>query len=56
LKLGNLAEANLLAEKVLEVDINNVNAMYSKAESLYYNCEFEQALVTYYRGSVSMKN
>ena len=55
LKLGNLAAANALAEKVLEIDTNNVDAIYSKAESLYYNCEFERALLTYYRGSVSIK-
>ena len=54
LKLGNLAAANALAEKVLEIDTNNVDAIYSKAESLYYNCEFERALLTYHRGSVSI--
>ena len=55
LKLGNLAAANALAEKVLEIDTNNVDAIYSKAESLYYNCEFERALLTYHRGSVSIR-
>ena len=55
LRLGNLAAANALAEKVLEIDTNNVDAIYSKAESLYYNCEFERALLTYHRGSVSIR-
>ena len=55
LKLGNLNEANDLAEEVLEFDDTNVRAIYAKAEALYYNCEFEQALVIYHRGSVSMK-
>ena len=54
LKLGNLVEANDLAEEVLEIDETNVKATYAKAEALYYNCEFEQALVIYYRGSVSL--
>ena len=53
--MGNLAAANALAEKVLEIDTNNVDAIYSKAESLYYNCEFERALLTYHRGSVSIR-
>ena len=42
-----------MAEEVLEIDNTNVKAIFAKAEALYYNCEFEQALVTYHRGSVS---
>ena len=49
-----MVEANDLAEEVLEIDQTNVKATYAKAEALYYNCEFEQALVIYYRGSVSL--
>ena len=45
-----------MAEEVLEIDNTNVKAIFAKAEALYYNCEFEQALVTYHRGSVSKKS
>ena len=47
-------EARALADMVLENDITNVKALYAKAESLYYTCEFEHAMLTYYRGLVSM--
>ena len=49
-----MIDANDLAEEILEIDETNVKATYAKAEALYYNCEFEQALVIYYRGSVSL--
>ena len=40
------------AEKVLETDCNHVKAIFSKAESLYNTCQFEQALMLFHRGSV----
>ena len=43
-----------MAEKVLKLDPMNVMATYAKAESLYYTCEFEHAMLTYYRGLVSL--
>ena len=52
--LGNLAEARTVAEKVLDTDIANVTAIYVKAESLYYTCKYEHAMVMYHRGLVSI--
>ena len=52
--MGNPNKARMLAEQVLEVDISNVKAIYAKAESLYYICDFEHAMVTYYQGLVSI--
>ena len=49
LKLGDFITAKKFAEEVL-VRTTSPEAQYVKAESLYNLCEFEHALVTFYRG------
>ena len=41
------------AELVLEVDKQNTKAINVKAEALFNVCQFERALVLFYRGMVS---
>ena len=44
------------AELVLEVDKTNTKAINVKAEALFNVCQFERALVLFYRGMVSTYN
>ena len=41
------------AEKVLKLDPHCVKGVFIKAEALYYNCNFEKAMVMYHQGMVS---
>ena len=48
---SRFSEALLEAERVLRWQKNHKMAMLIKAEALYANCQFERALMTFYRGS-----
>jgi hypothetical protein len=50
--MGNWHLALEAAEQVLVVDKNFIKAVYVKAESLYNTCDFEHALIFFYRGQV----
>ena len=54
LKLGDFHTAKKFAEEVL-MRTTSAEAQYVKAESLYNLCEFEHALVTYYKGQHSSR-
>lgn len=54
LKLGDFITAKKFAEEVL-MRTTSAEAQYVKAESLYNLCEFEHALVTFYKGQKSTK-
>ena len=41
------------AELALEINRKNITAIQIKADSLFNICQFERALVLYYRGMVS---
>ena len=49
LKLGDFHTAKKFAEEVL-MRTTSAEAQFVKAESLYNLCEFEHALVTFYKG------
>ena len=53
LLFGNWSEALRAAEKNLEWDKKHVGAMRIKAEALFNLCQFEHAMVLFYRGEVS---
>ena len=52
LLMGNWNYARLASELVLQVDDTFVKAIYVKAEALYNTCDFEHALVLFYKGKV----
>jgi len=52
--MGNWNLALEASEQVLAVDKNFVKAVYVKAESLYNTCDFEHALIFFYRGQVTI--
>lgn len=52
--MGNWTEALVDAETVLDMDKTYLKGMLAKAESLYSTCDFEHALIFYFRGLVSL--
>ena len=51
---GNWSGSLQAAERVLEVWTCHIGAMLIKAEALYNLCQFEHAMVQFYRGDVSL--
>ena len=52
--MGNWEEALKAAEIVMSKEPKNAKAMLVKAEALFNLCQFEHALVIFYRGRVSI--
>ena len=50
---GQYREAINLAEQVIDVDRQYVNAILVKAESLYNCCQFEHSLLSFHQARVS---
>ena len=40
------------AEEILEMDTDNVQAIFCRAESMFNLCKFENSLCAFYRGQV----
>lgn len=50
LQLGEPEKALIDSETALELDKNNIRAIYQKAEALYYMGKFEHSLMFFHRG------